>query len=230
MRAYKSLMIWFIGAQLHVTKHENGQFRKALLPKKEEQKASTTEVLKFLRKLEYKPPFKRPSKRTVYRWLEELERAEHIRIANQIQRKKGRPEDVFELTEKGQEYWKLIDKQFEAHAKLKGPSGILFSLDPNNQWMTAHVMIRDPEIIRVIKRELARLNKERGRPRDDLFFRGHPAFENIGAMVFILIMGFLRLPGQKVSPEARASMLQILNSLPAVFNYNRQDLDNNTQP
>lgn len=216
------LMIWFIGAPLYVTEHEKGQFRRVPIPKKKAHRASRREILKFIKNLKYRSPYKPPSKRSIYRWIEELTQEGYIETVNQIQTK-GRPKDIFTLTDKGKEFRHLVDKKFEAHATLKGPSSILFSLDPEGHWMTAHVMIRDTEIIRIIKQELAKLNRERGRPREDLFFKGHPAFKYVGAMVFNLIMVLLRMQGQKVSRETEANILKIMNSLPAVFYHNRQD-------
>jgi len=206
----KDVILWFIGAN---TQAQDVKSQKLVtLKRAKPYEANFHEIFNFLSSLEYVKPYTKPSRRVVYKWLHELKTEGLIRVkgkAKQTRKNgKGRPIEIYELTEKGKAKRLLINERFKGEI-LSGENDILFTIGPNREYMTLHVVTKDRQLIELVWREIEKLAEEshvdlRGK-KGDVFFKGHPLFEKIGNAIFLYIYAILKLRGKYLPSEKQFS-------------------------
>jgi DNA-binding PadR family transcriptional regulator len=201
----KDVILWFIGAGTEVQDIKNQ--RLITLKRAKPYEANFNEIFDFLGNLQYVKPYSKPSKRAVYKWLHELEMEGLIKVKGKAKRNgRGKPFEIYELTEKGKAKRLLINKKFMAEELLSGENDILFTMSPNREYLTLHVVTKDKELIELVWREIEKLVEESGVSmqgrKGDIFFKGHPIFENIGNAIFLYVYALLKLRG-KYSPSEK---------------------------
>ncbi len=215
----KDVILWFIGAGAQAQDIKNQKL--ITLKRAKPHEANIHEILGFLSSLEYVKPYTKPSKRAVYKWLQELEKDGFIRVKGKTRvERKGRLLEVYELTEKGYAKRLLINEKFKGEELLSGENDILFTMGPNREYLTLHAVTRDKELIELVWGEIEKLTQEsgmelRGR-KGDVFFKGHPIFEKIGNAIFLYIYSLLKLRSSYLPAEKQFKDLtqNILNLLP----------------
>jgi len=230
----KDVILWFIGAGMQAQNIRKNVL--ITLKRAKPHEANFHEIFGFLRSLKYVKPYTPPSRRAVYKWLHELEEEGLIRVkgkAKQTRRNgKGRPIEIYELTEKGKAKRLLINEKFKAEETLSGENDIMFTMGPNREYLTLHVVTKDKELIELVWREIEKLTQESGidlrGKKGDVFFKGHPLFNKIGNAIFLFIYACLKLRGKYLPSEEKyrdmaTNILQLLPFLQPFINSNSRD-------
>lgn len=222
----KELMIWFIGADVTVREEKLNISRDVKLSKAKSGEATRREIRKFLRGLNYLPPYKPPSIRAVYKWLKELEKEGFIHVKGKAPTD-GRPNDILALTEIGLRRRILINEKFKA-AQLVKPSDIMFTMAPNREYLTVHAVITDPKLIGLVWSKIDEVTRERekpmrGRSVGDVFFKGHPIFKNLGTAIFGFIIGYLSMRETTIPSEASEQVLDMISHIPELHSFFRSN-------
>jgi DNA-binding PadR family transcriptional regulator len=205
----KDVILWFIGANTQAQDVKNQKL--VTLKRTKPYEANFHEIFNFLKSLEYVKPYTKPSRRAVYKWLHELEKEGLIKVKGKAKQKngKGRPLEIYELTEKGKAKRLLINEKFKGEEVLSGENDILFTMGPNHEYLTLHVVTKDKELIELVWREIEKLTEESGvdlrGKKGDMFFKGHPLFEKIGNAVFLYVYTILKLRGKYLPSEKQFS-------------------------
>lgn len=229
----KDVILWFIGAG---TQAQNIQKQQLItLERAKPYEANFHEIYAFLSRLEYVKPYSKPSKRAVYKWLHELEKEGLIKVKDKAKQTrkngKGRPLEIYELTEKGKAKRLLINEKFKGEEVLSGENDILFTMGPNREYLTVHVVTKDRELIELVWKEIEKLAEESGISlqgrKGDVFFRGHPIFENIGNAIFLYVYSLLKLRGKYLPSEKQFSDMakNVLQLFPFLQPFINSDLE-----
>jgi len=210
----KELILWFIGSDVIVREEKPDVKRDVKLPKSKNGEATREEILGFLCHLNYRPPYKPPSNRVVYKWLHELEELEFIQVKGKTPTE-GRPHDILELTESGLRRRVLINERFKA-AQLVKPSDIMFTMGPNREYLMVHAVITDPKMINLVWSKIDEVTRERDKPlrgriAGDILFKDHPIFKNLGATIFGFIIAYLSMRKTTVPLEAEEQITDMIN-------------------
>lgn len=229
----KDIILWFIGASTQAQDVKNQKL--VTLKRANPYEATFHEIFSFLRSLEYVKPYSAPSRRAIYKWLHELEKEGLIKVKGKVKQTrkngKGRPLEIYELTEKGKDKRLLINEKFKGEEVLSGENDILFTMGPNREYLTLHVVIKDKELIELVWREIEKLAEESGISlqgrKGDAFFKGHQIFENIGNAIFLYIYSLLKLRGKYLPSEKqfRDMTKNILQLFPFLQPFINSDLE-----
>ncbi len=230
----KEVILWFIGGGSHAEVGQSTQAQTIRLERAKPKQAPFNEIYRFLNSLPYVKPYSRPSKRAVYKWLNELEAKGLVKTVQTKKSGKGRPKQIYMLTENGEEKRLLINERFKGEGCLTGSSDILFTMGPNREYLTLHVLTRDKELIELVWKEVEGLTKDsgldlRGR-KGHMFLKNHQLFKKIGNTLFLCVYSMLKLRTSHLPSENKYSnmvqnALKLFPFLQAFINSEEEEKD-----